>query len=164
MRQRKSFVAAQSLAEPEPLRAAQPERRRHCSSRPLRLRPPFPRWICLKLPKTSAAPVPAAAGEYLSVVRLFAQLWPGPDGGGPPGLAGCGADPCGESERGGRAARTRRRAAVGPPARSRRPLSRPARNERPPRLGGEAPTGTSSRISCLLSPFSIFFLRGGGEV
>ncbi|VTJ87775.1 Hypothetical predicted protein [Marmota monax] len=37
-------------------------RRRHCSSRPLRLRPPFPRLICLKLPKISAARVPAAAG------------------------------------------------------------------------------------------------------
>lgn len=42
-------------------------RRRHCSSRPLHLRPPFPRLICLKLPKTSAAPVPAAAG--LSVIE-----------------------------------------------------------------------------------------------
>lgn len=58
-------------------------RRRHCSSRPLRLRPPFPRLICLKLPKISAARVPAAAGEYLPVVRLFAQLWSGPEGGGP---------------------------------------------------------------------------------
>lgn len=66
-------------AQPSPSAA----RRRHCSSRPLRLRPPFPRLICLKLPKISAAPVPAAAGEYLPVVGLFAQLWPGPEGAGP---------------------------------------------------------------------------------
>lgn len=64
--------------------------RRHCSSRSLRLRPPFPWLICLKLPKISATSVPAAAGEYLPVVGLFAQLWPAPKGGGPRGLAECG--------------------------------------------------------------------------
>lgn len=70
---------SQSLsAQPSPSAA----RRRHCSSRPFCLRPPFPWPICLKLPKISAAPVPAAAGEYLPVVGLFAQLWPGPEGGG----------------------------------------------------------------------------------
>lgn len=50
---------SQSLsAQPSPSAA----RRRHCSSRPLRLRPPFLWLICLKLPKISAAPDPAAAG------------------------------------------------------------------------------------------------------
>lgn len=73
-------------AQPSPSAAL----RRHCSSRLLRLRPPFAWLICLKLRKISANPVPAAAGEYLPVVRLFAQLWPPPEGGGPLGLAKCG--------------------------------------------------------------------------
>lgn len=71
---------SQSLsAQPNPSAA----RRSHCSSRPLRLRSPLPWLICLKLPKISAALVPPAAGKYLSVVGLFAQLWPGPEGDGP---------------------------------------------------------------------------------
>lgn len=157
---------SQSLsAQPSPNAA----RRRHCSSRPLRLRPPFPRLICLKLPKTSAAPVPAAAGEYLPVVGLFAQLWPGREdaGRGPGGVRGrSGADPCGDPGRGGRAARTRQRAAAGPPARSRRSPARLVRDVRPPWVGGEAPAETSSQISYLLFLFflCLYFLGwGGGE-
>lgn len=75
---------SQHLAAPPSPSAAL---RRHCSSRPFRLRPPFAWLVCLKLPQTSAPPVPAAAGEYLPVVGQFAQLWPAPPGGGPLGLA-----------------------------------------------------------------------------
>lgn len=76
-------------AQPSPCAA----RRLHCSSRPRRLRPPFPWLICLKLPKISATPVPAAAGEYLPVVGLFAQLWPAPKGGGPRAWRSAGPEP-----------------------------------------------------------------------
>ncbi|XDA78578.1 hypothetical protein R6Z07F_008671 [Ovis aries] len=56
--QRSPWQSQSLSAQPSPSAA----RRRHCSSRPLRLRLPFPLPICLKLPKISAAPVPAAAG------------------------------------------------------------------------------------------------------
>lgn len=79
-----STVPGRARASPRsPTRAPSAARRRHCSSRPLRLRPPLPWLICLKLPKISAALVPAAAGKYLPVVGLFAQLSPGPEGDGP---------------------------------------------------------------------------------
>lgn len=74
-------------AQPNPSAA----RRRHCSSRPLRLRPPFPWLICLKLPKISAPLVPAAAGEYLPVVGAICATLARAEGWRAAGLAECGA-------------------------------------------------------------------------
>lgn len=151
-------------AQPSPSAA----RRRPCSSRPLHLCPPFVRLLCLKLLRTSAAPVPAAAGEYLPVVRRFAQLWPGSKGGwprGPDGVRGrSGVNPVREAG----ARRTRREdPATGrlPSrlARACRPSAPRARDKRPPWFGGETPAESSSQITSLLFPFLSFYFSKGGR-